>query len=97
MRNYSISSKPNEEYLRISVKSEDEGYVSNFLHNNILENDILEISPPCGVFHLKEERIKNKSAKSIVLLAGGIGITPLMSMMLYGLDAYKDLPIILVY
>ncbi len=76
-RNYSISDFGNKEALRISVKKEQgnpDGIVSNYLHKQVQEGDILEIGMPSGNFTLKE------SSKPVVLIAGGVGITPLMSM-----------------
>ncbi|ARK29510.1 NO-inducible flavohemoprotein [Halalkalibacter krulwichiae] len=77
-RQYSLSDVPNDEAFRISVKREDEqtpaGKVSNFLHEapNGLE---VEVSPPAGDFILEEDE------KPVYFLAGGVGITPLLSML----------------
>lgn len=76
-RNYSLSDCNCKDYLRISVKKEHldpEGIVSNHLHDNIKEGDSLNIGMPAGEFVLKN------SDKPVVLIAGGVGITPLMSM-----------------
>lgn len=76
-RNYSLSDAPNKDHWRISVKREEanpQGVVSNYLHEYIQEGSILSIGIPAGVFVLKEEE------KPVVLLAGGVGITPLLSM-----------------
>ncbi len=76
-RNYSLSDSNEKDYLRISIKKESgipEGIVSNYLHDNISEGDILELRMPSGEFTLKE------TEKPIVLISGGIGITPLISM-----------------
>tara|TARA_B100001059_G_scaffold118202_1_gene118385 strand:+ start:1264 stop:2448 length:1185 start_codon:yes stop_codon:yes gene_type:complete len=83
MRNYSLSSFGNNDYLRISVKREDSrideprGYVSNYLHENVSVYDEVEIGAPAGVFTLKER----KSRSDVVFLAGGIGVTPLLAML----------------
>ncbi|BDS13561.1 NO-inducible flavohemoprotein [Aureispira anguillae] len=76
-RNYSLSDCNCKDYLRISVKREaatPEGIVSNYLHKNIGEGDSLWIGMPAGEFILEE------GEQPVVLLAGGVGITPLMSM-----------------
>ncbi|UCS92485.1 NO-inducible flavohemoprotein [Echinicola marina] len=76
-RNYSLSDLPAKDSLRISVKKEPGnpvGIVSNFLHTDIVVGDILEIGMPSGEFTLKN------SEKPVVLIAGGVGITPLLSM-----------------
>ncbi|MDE3839482.1 NO-inducible flavohemoprotein [Bacillus methanolicus] len=81
IRQYSLSDAPNGEYYRISVKREAEeqkqkGIVSNFLHDFVNEGDTIEVSVPAGDFVLNME---NK--KPLVLISGGVGITPLMSML----------------
>ncbi len=84
-RNYSLSDRPGLEYYRISVKREPSlqpqapaGVVSNYLHDSIHEGDVIELGPPCGEFVLKTSR---PADRPLVFLAGGIGITPLLSML----------------
>ncbi|EIJ78758.1 nitric oxide dioxygenase [Bacillus methanolicus PB1] len=81
IRQYSLSDAPNGEYYRISVKREAEehkpkGVVSNYLHNFVNEGDTIEVSVPAGDFVLNME-----SKKPLVLISGGVGITPLISML----------------
>lgn len=83
-RNYSISSAPNGETYRISVKREPFGLISNHLHDAVSEGDILEVAPPAGDFFLKEG-----TQRPIVLLSGGVGLTPMISM-LETIAARKD-------
>jgi nitric oxide dioxygenase len=76
-RNYSLSDCNCKDYLRISVKKEagsPDGIVSTYLHDQIEEGSVLSVGMPSGEFVLKEED------KPVVLIAGGVGITPLMSM-----------------
>lgn len=81
-RQYSLSDAPNGEYLRISVKRESAsrdnpgGLVSNLLHDQYQEGDEIEISPPFGDFMLHEDR-----DTPAVFISGGVGITPLLSML----------------
>lgn len=81
IRQYSISCAPNGEYFRISVKREKgatvevNGMISNFLHDHIQEGDEVEISAPAGNFVLRENTNKK------VFISGGIGQTPLLSML----------------
>lgn len=84
-RNYSLSDRPGLKHYRISVKREDslspnapEGLISNYLHDHVNKGDQLKIGPPCGEFVLDPAKV---SAKPIVLLSGGIGITPILSML----------------
>lgn len=74
-RNYSISSNPNSNYYRISVKREENGLVSNYLHDILSQGDKIKLSPPYGSLFLKE------TEKSAVLISGGVGITPMMSIL----------------
>lgn len=76
-RNYSLSDCNCKDYFRISVKREagtPDGVVSNFLHDQVDVGAVLSVGMPSGEFVLKVED------KPVVLIAGGVGITPLMSM-----------------
>ncbi|WP_250453526.1 NO-inducible flavohemoprotein [Caballeronia sp. ATUFL_M2_KS44] len=74
-RNYSLSAAPNGREYRISVKREPEGKVSNFLHDQVRQKDVLELYPPAGDFKL------DHSEKPLVLISGGVGITPTLAML----------------
>lgn len=79
-RNYSLSDCNCKDYLRISVKKEagtPDGIVSTYLHDQIEVGAVLSVGMPSGEFFLQEED------KPVVLIAGGVGITPLMSMYNY--------------
>lgn len=74
IRQYSLSQKGN---FRITVKAEDQGSVSNYLHQ-CKPYDPINLQVPSGVFTLnKTEDKQNKH----IFIAGGVGITPLMSML----------------
>ena len=75
-RNYSISSAPNGETYRISVKREPQGIASNWLHDRAEVGQVLKVAPPAGEFFLK-----GQAARPVVLLSGGVGLTPMMSML----------------
>ena len=84
MRNYSLSGSPQWDHYRISVKRElphhadtPEGYVSSYLHTQVSVGDTLEIGPPCGDFFLGQ----HSPETPILLLSGGVGLTPLLSML----------------
>jgi nitric oxide dioxygenase len=83
-RNYSLSDRPGTPYFRISVKREaglsadaPAGVISNHLHDNVQVGDVLAVGPPCGEFTLDANAIERRP---IVLISGGIGITPLLAM-----------------
>ncbi|MRV75164.1 NO-inducible flavohemoprotein [Duganella sp. FT92W] len=74
-RNYSLSALPNGETYRISVKREAGGKMSNYLHNQVQMGDTVNLFPPAGDFVLKD------SDKPLVLISGGVGITPTLAML----------------
>ncbi|MCZ8257708.1 MAG: NO-inducible flavohemoprotein [Polaromonas sp.] len=74
-RNYSLSAAPNGRDYRISVKREAGGIASGFLHERVLEGDVVDVFPPAGEFVLAE------SDKPLVLISGGVGITPTLAML----------------
>lgn len=90
MRNYSLSDKPGRDHFRISVKRETgakadtpNGYVSNMLHDLVDTGAMIELAPPCGEFFLKTE---TPPERPLVLIAGGVGITPLLSILQTALE-----------
>ncbi|MGE0821828.1 MAG: NO-inducible flavohemoprotein [Candidatus Binatia bacterium] len=101
MRNYSLSDKPGQTWFRISVKREvgpaagvPDGYVSNLLHNGVAVGATLEVGPPCGEFFLD---VTEKHERPLVLLAAGIGITPLLSILLSALEATPEREIVFIH
>jgi nitric oxide dioxygenase len=87
-RNYSISSAPNGETYRISVKREPQGLASTWLHDQAEVGTILKVAAPAGEFFLNEE-----SPRPVVLLSGGVGLTPMMSMLETIASRYPDKPV----
>ncbi|WP_332303221.1 NO-inducible flavohemoprotein [Rhizobium sp. GR12] len=76
-RNYSISCGPNDEFYRISVKREANGDGgSRYLHDDAQVGTVLEVTPPAGDFFLPDE-----PTRPVVLLSGGVGLTPMVSML----------------
>ncbi|TVP88789.1 MAG: NO-inducible flavohemoprotein [Alkalicoccus sp.] len=76
IRQYSLSDAPGRGHYRISVKREKqpEGLVSNYLHDHVEVGDTLLFSAPAGDFTVQE------TEAPLVLLSGGVGVTPLLSM-----------------
>ncbi|MDB5868277.1 MAG: Oxidoreductase FAD-binding domain protein [Polaromonas sp.] len=74
-RNYSLSAAPNGRDYRISVKREPGGVASNYLHDKVQEGDLLDLFPPAGEFVLAG------GDKPLVLISGGVGITPTLAML----------------
>ncbi|MGG1440730.1 NO-inducible flavohemoprotein [Brevibacillus laterosporus] len=82
IRQYSLSDAPGKPYYRISVKREDgkqdqpAGKVSVYLHEQVEQGDVLLLSAPAGDFVLDQ-----KDDRPVVLISGGVGLTPLVSML----------------
>jgi len=75
IRTYTVSSAPADPYYRISAKREEAGTVSRHLHDRLKVGDLIEAKAPCGdVF------IDTAEKRPAVLIAGGVGITPMISM-----------------
>eukprot|EP00958_Prasinococcus_capsulatus_P001522 scaffold137_cov398-Prasinococcus_capsulatus_cf.AAC.44 len=80
-RTYSLSHIPSGYFYRISVKREEGGLVSSWIHANLREGDVLEAKAPAGSFTLDLAAKAVKEGEPIVLLAAGVGATPLLPML----------------
>jgi ferredoxin-NADP reductase len=84
-RCYSLSDAPRPDYYRISVKrvapavpreaNPATGLGSGFFHDEVKEGDILDVKAPAGHFCLEAS-----NERPLVLIGGGIGVTPVLSM-----------------
>ncbi|MGD0814385.1 MAG: ferric reductase-like transmembrane domain-containing protein [Verrucomicrobiota bacterium] len=82
IRTYTIASSPSRpDRCEITIKREENGLASRHLHDTLREGDMLNVSAPAGRFIFDGTR-----STSIVLIAGGVGITPLMSILRYLTD-----------
>jgi ferredoxin-NADP reductase/predicted pyridoxine 5'-phosphate oxidase superfamily flavin-nucleotide-binding protein len=75
IRTYTISSAPHEPHYRISVKKENNGVASSYLHNTLKLGHVIDVKAPRGDFY-----IDPTEKRAAVLIAGGVGITPMISM-----------------
>lgn len=82
-RNYSLSCAPNGRDYRISVKREPGGVASGYLHEQVHEGNVLEVFPPAGEFILAA------GEKPVVLISGGVGITPTLAMLDAALQGHR--------
>lgn len=101
VRCYSLSCGPDQDGYRISVKAVPAprdrndlppGLVSNFVNRGLMQGDLVDVKAPSGHFFLDPD-----SESPVVLLAGGIGITPLLSMVDYVITNQPKRQIILFY
>ncbi len=82
-RTYTISSAPNGSYYRLSIKREPPtepdlppGVSSNYFHDHVKAGTTVRALSPRGHFTLADN-----SARPVVLISGGVGITPMISML----------------
>ncbi|TWF47564.1 pyridoxamine 5'-phosphate oxidase family protein [Neorhizobium alkalisoli] len=94
IRTYTLSVAPSDGVYRISVKRD--GRVSQFLHDTVVVGDVIEARAPAGDF-----KIDARSIRPAVLLAGGVGITPMLAMLRHivyeGLRKQRVRPVTLFY
>lgn len=83
LRSYSLSGDPGAGVYRISVKREERGLVSRWLHSHAQPGSVIEAAAPRGDFYLTE------GGDPVVLLSAGIGATPVLAM-LYALSAARS-------
>ncbi|QKY70096.1 NO-inducible flavohemoprotein [Lentibacillus sp. CBA3610] len=97
MRQYSLSGASGKDHYKISVKREKgkgevpDGVVSNYLHDQVAEGDMLEFSAPAGDFTITSEK------EPIVLLSGGIGVTPVVGMLDTLAEKAPDRPVTFIH
>jgi ferredoxin-NADP reductase/putative sterol carrier protein len=78
-RSYTIASSPTSRaWIEITVKREAQGFVSRWLHDAVRPRDVLTVLAPNGTF-----TFTGNDEESIVLIGGGVGMTPLMSVTRY--------------
>ena len=82
LRSYSLSGERSAGYYRISVKREDRGQVSRWLHANVRPGSVLEAAAPRGEFCLTDDDTGDDTNDTpVVLLSAGIGATPVLAML----------------
>lgn len=74
-RMFSLCGPQGAPAYRIAVKLETEGMVSRYMHTQLHEGDVVDISAPRGDFILSNDQ------HPVVLLSAGVGITPLLGML----------------
>ncbi|MGD0239962.1 MAG: MOSC and FAD-binding oxidoreductase domain-containing protein [Streptosporangiaceae bacterium] len=75
LRSYSLSGPPGARDYRISVKREEHGAGSGFLHTRVRAGDVLEAAAPRGTFTLRPGQAP------VLLISAGIGATPVLAML----------------
>ncbi|KIW95667.1 uncharacterized protein Z519_04252 [Cladophialophora bantiana CBS 173.52] len=98
-RQYSLSDTDDGKHFRISVKRDagispaPPGRVSNILHENLPEGAELDVSNPFGDFFLDVAG----SNEPVVLISGGVGLTPMLSMLGTLVERAPSRPVVFVH
>ena len=93
-RSYSIASEPEREgEIDITVERINDGEVSPYLHDNIVPGDRIEMRGPIGGYFVWEATMTDP----LLLIAGGSGVVPLMSMIRHRAAAGGKNPTSLLY
>jgi ferredoxin-NADP reductase len=102
-RSYSIASEPEKEgEIDLTVERIEDGEVSTYLHDVLVPGDRIELRGPIGGYFVWEQ---GSAAEPLVLIGGGSGVVPLMSMirhraaagskvqtrLLYSLRTFEDI------
>ena len=90
-RTYSLSSSPNDDRYRITVKRELKGLVSGHLHDNVEPGAIIESRRPAGDFMM------TCNICPLVLVSAGVGVTPMMSILHAVTSENSDRPVWFVH
>jgi ferredoxin-NADP reductase len=99
VRCYSLSDAPHPETYRVSIKRAPApagsgvapGRSSNYFHDHVQVGSLLQVRAPAGHFYL------DSRDAPVVLIAGGVGITPMLSMLNSSLAAQGDREVWLFY
>ncbi len=94
-RSYSLCTTPYEDkQMAVTVKRITDGLVSNHLNDKLKEGDILRVMEPMGVF---TTNYSINNYRHLILIGGGSGITPLMSILRSALIKEPDTIVSLIY
>lgn len=98
-RCYSLSDRPDPSHYRVTIKRVlaarpgwPAGVSSGHFHDQVQVGDVLKVKAPSGHFHIDRD-----AAVPVVLVGGGIGITPMMSMLRWCLDEQPGRTVHLFY
>lgn len=91
-RCYSLNSSPaTRGTYDVSVKLLENGKGSTWMHEKVQSGDVLKVNWPSGRFYYTEK------TKISIFVAGGIGITPMLSMLQYLVDTGSEKPLFFFY
>ncbi|MBP7478772.1 MAG: 2Fe-2S iron-sulfur cluster binding domain-containing protein, partial [Chitinophagales bacterium] len=94
-RSYSICSVPSDtSIISVGVKKMENGWMSKFVNDELKEGQSIEVSTPDGKFFYKEN---GNTSRNHVLVAGGSGITPCLSIIKTIIAKESNSKITLIY
>ena len=91
MRSYSFSSAPNRSELSFLIRDVPDGLMSTYMRRTANTDDFMMFTGPYGSFYLRP------TVRPILMLAGGTGLAPFLSMLYWLKDNPTDQPIRLAY
>jgi len=91
-RSYSVASSPLDEgEIELTIDRLDDGEVSPYFHDVVVEGDQVELRGPFTSYFVW------RGEEPVVLLGGGSGVVPLMAMLRHRRRTMPELPMRLVY
>jgi ring-1,2-phenylacetyl-CoA epoxidase subunit PaaE len=93
-RSYSICAAPSEGELRVGIRKVPGGLFSSWVHEQLKAGDTLQVMTPEGRFFVP---LDPAAARHYLAIAGGSGITPILSIMKAVLEAEPKSRFTLIY
>ncbi len=93
-RSYSLCSSPYEKELRVAIKAVKGGKMSTYITGELKIGANIDVMTPMGSFY---SVLSGGNKKKYVLVAGGSGITPMMSIIKSILYVEKQSTVTLIY
>jgi benzoate/toluate 1,2-dioxygenase reductase subunit len=90
-RSYSFSSRPNQAELAFLIRDVPDGLMSTYMRSKAQPDDFMMFTGPYGSFYLRP------TVRPVLMLAGGTGLAPFLSMLLWLKDNPTSQPIRLAY
>jgi ferredoxin-NADP reductase len=93
-RSYSIASEPERSgEVDLTIEKISDGEVSPYMHDVLMLGDLVELRGPIGGYFVWEARMR----EPLLLIGGGSGVVPLMSMLRHRAAANGSAPVRLLY
>jgi ring-1,2-phenylacetyl-CoA epoxidase subunit PaaE len=96
-RCYSLCAGPDRGILKIGVRKTSDGLMSRYINEKLKVGDNLIVQGPFGDFVYPNPTSQHRQAKRLSCVAGGSGITPILSIIEPALQAQSGVNINLIY